>query len=69
VDSEIVSRDAYSTDYANFQGVRSKSDRTAHGTTVRLTWGLLPIVMLLISLGLWALIWVAGATLVSAALR
>jgi len=69
VESKTVSQGAYSTDYASFQSDPSLSDRTAHEATVRLTWGMSLIVTLLISLGLWASIWMVGSALVSAGLR
>jgi hypothetical protein len=68
VDSKTASQGAYSTDHPSFQSGPSQSDRTAHPTTVRLTWGVSLMVTSLISLGLWASIWLVGTTLVSAGL-
>ena len=69
MDSKTAPQGAYSTDYPSFQSSPSQSDRTAHEATVRLTWGVSLIVTLLISLGLWASIWMVGSALVSAGLR
>ena len=60
VERNTAWRGAYSTDYPSFQDNLSPSDRTAHEATLRLTRAMSLIVILLISLGLWASIWVVG---------
>jgi hypothetical protein len=60
VDRNTAWRGAYSTDYPSLQGNPSPPDRTTHEATLRLTRAMSLIVILLISLGLWASIWVVG---------
>jgi hypothetical protein len=54
---------------SQWRAPQSRSHRTAHEATVQLTWGVSLILTLLISLGLWASIWMVGSALVSAGLR
>ena len=60
VDRNTAWRGAYSTDYPSLEGNPSPSDRTTHEPTLRLTRAMSLIVILVISLGLWASIWVVG---------
>ncbi len=60
MDRNTAWRGACSTDYPSSQGDPSPSDRTVHEATLRLTGGMSLIVILLISLGLWASIWVVA---------
>ena len=66
MESNTAWQSAYSTDFPGFPS--NPSDQTAPEATLRLTREVSMAVIMPISLGLWASIWVAVATLAAARL-
>ncbi len=63
--SKTASKDGYSADYPNHQDVPWPPDRPEHADADRLPSGAALIAVVLVSLGMWAMIWVAIALLAS----
>ena len=68
MESKTALRGTYSTDYLNSHSNPSPFEQTAPEATLPLTRGLSLISILLISLRLWASIWVAVAAFAAARL-
>ncbi len=68
MENDTAAQYAYSVDRERRRGGLSRADQSAGDDAGRLAWRASLIVVLLLSLGLWAMVWAAVAALASAAL-